>query len=587
MPSEANDFYGALPLQQQDIINVLESYQTLDMICPVCGEENSVAVPVNLKHQNCDNCHHHIDPVGRREGKLVDHLLMQKMISNCYKHIGFAKKLLELYSRDYHHSNSEEFGIDKTLLSIHAINAIILEKHKSKLLLLAGFLALIPVIGTFVAAYITSRKLYKNIEYKENYLGVSAYNPCEILLGNLSEIEQTLEFIDYRQPQNLYFFSGYNPFSQFGNNDGSWSFLVDRRKDSSGEIQLEAIDLNVEATYQKLIDQVCQIKGGGISPFRFTVDNVVLVDGALVRVSEAEIFHHTEQGYFPNNAVTAEHAVELLNATSDTVRAYKRITYYDSNRSLCIRSFVRIQNQGPYTFIESVGAQLLSMTENLYEKYKMDDSSEELLKTITGPSWWQRIPIIKRKRIAFTGWLTLSSLVFSPIAAVVLLSKYRMKFKKEDIYSKQSTGVVFPFNLVAGLFGMNTANKEKARINQLKKLKFQQQANEIGFTKNTWSLRYGQSRLTARNYFESEDLSLIRRTQDLTIQEAFLESLEDAGIDSSDFRKGTAQINNYGIINSGKIEGDVKAEQKAPEKTKSPANKSVERELSHHENWQN
>lgn len=56
------------------------------------------------------------------------------------------------------------------------------------------------------------------------------------------------------------------------------------------------------------------------------------------------------------------------------------------------------------------------------------------------------------------------------------------------------------------------------------------------------------------------DVNLLRKTQDWTIQEAFLKCLEDAGIDTSEFRKGIAKINNYGIINSGKIEGNVKAE---------------------------
>lgn len=61
------------------------------------------------------------------------------------------------------------------------------------------------------------------------------------------------------------------------------------------------------------------------------------------------------------------------------------------------------------------------------------------------------------------------------------------------------------------------------------------------------------------SFFESGDLRLIRRVQDLAIQDAFLECLEKNGIDTSDFKEGTAQINNYGIINSGQISGDAKS----------------------------
>lgn len=151
---------------------------------------------------------------------------------------------------------------------------------------------------------------------------------------------------------------------------------------------------------------------------------------------------------------------------------------------------------------------------------------------------------------------------------------YEYMPKKKDIYTHQSKGIPFPFSVVASIFGI--ANKEKVRLKELQKIMYKQETNEFDFAPQYWSLRYGQSRSSVRSFFESVDVRLLRRTQDLVIQEAFLECLEDAGIDTSDFREGTAQINNYGIINSGQISGDAKTESSLTREAKAHKNKPKE-----------
>ena len=82
-------------------------------------------------------------------------------------------------------------------------------------------------------------------------------------------------------------------------------------------------------------------------------------------------------------------------------------------------------------------------------------------------------------------------------------------------------------------------------------------AGEFNYAPARWPLRYGQARRDPETFFEATEVTLLRRTQNLAVQDAFLECLEDAGIDTSEFREGTSHINNYGIINSGSIGGEA------------------------------
>lgn len=105
-----------------NIQHVLNNYGTLSMTCPNCDRQESIQVPVNLKKLNCSNCGDTLDPVQWKGSNPVSHVLMRRLISICYKHPAFARKVIEHYKRDYDHAKSNEWGIDKSLLIIHAAN---------------------------------------------------------------------------------------------------------------------------------------------------------------------------------------------------------------------------------------------------------------------------------------------------------------------------------------------------------------------------------------------------------------------------------------------------------------------------------
>lgn len=383
------------------IDSILVEYKNLKMSCPNCGKEHSVQVPANFNILKCEDCQNSLDPAFWYEDGLVDHVLMCKLISTCYKHTGFSKKVIELYERDYHHAKNEEFGINKSLLLIHAANALVQNGHHCKPLFWTSLFSLIPFVGAFIPIYLTSKRLYNNLEYRENFFTINSYDPTQIPLDNREKIENIVKFTDYIQPRNLFFFSQYNPFVQFGNNDGMWSFLVDRRKRTDGEITLEPAELDTNIIYSKIIERACKVKGTGVSQFRFHVDDILLVDGRLVGCKNEKLFYLSQYGYYPKELIDNEEIVRLQSTSGDILKPYKRITFYNPQRQLCIRSFIRVQHQGSFTYIESIGTQLLPLVDKLYDLFQEKTSSDELEGMCTGPNWWQALPLVRRKRASF------------------------------------------------------------------------------------------------------------------------------------------------------------------------------------------
>ena len=76
-------------LEKSNIKSLLRKYRKLKVSCPDCGMEGALYVPVNFKSSVCDNCHTSLDLSFWYDDGLVDHLLMRKLITTCYKHVEF------------------------------------------------------------------------------------------------------------------------------------------------------------------------------------------------------------------------------------------------------------------------------------------------------------------------------------------------------------------------------------------------------------------------------------------------------------------------------------------------------------------
>jgi hypothetical protein len=595
--------------QEIDMGEVLEAYKTLEMSCPRCGHTAELPVPVRLTNLKC-KCGAELDPVQWDHTGPVNHLLMRRLLAICYKYPDFASQIIEQYKRDYDHAKIEEFGIDKALLCVHAANALVQRGHRSWVpfacLLLAFSFPLgfwIPPIGAlFVLLYASQDD--KNRKFRNQYLTPQNYDPTNVPIENWEEIRKLLHFLEDTRPSNLLFFSGYDPFSYRGENDDAWSFLVDRRKRTGGEVAVEPVPLDLDKTYDNIVDLVCHVEGPGASPTRFRVDDVVLVNGGKVAATDAPFI---KGGLYPQTQVDTPVLTAIRDADDDKYRVYKRFTFYNPLRDIGMISFIRLQHQGPFTYIESVGTRLLPMTKKLFGKYQEHPSSEELEKEQAGPEWWQAMDRDKRNRFVFvSSWFLVTlALWFSmgiiagafvnpgsypgfsgsgsetfpwlwlnvphlTLLLLIAVSTYGFVPKLDDKYEPKEE-IPFPISLVI-------PDQGGPRRRLLNKIKFMKEAQEFNYGPTKMSLRYSQSNAFPTTYFEDIDLKVLRRTQELAVQEAFLQCLEEAGIDTTEFREGAYKINNYGIINSGEISGDVKAvnkQAKAEKKAKQSGTSTV------------
>jgi hypothetical protein len=237
-----------------------------------------------------------------------------------YKYPEFAQRIVDLYQRDYYHSTAEEFGIDKSLLLIHAANSMLESGHRSftvflyilttALLFILTFLILknsflsllILILGSIVSLYFIARKLYKNLDYR-NSSSFEHFNPTQIPPQNCKKISEINTFTDGSQPKNIFIFSTYNPFSQFGTNNSSWSFLIDRRKSAGGEILPDPAELDIDETYSRIVNTVVNMKGVGVSRFRFHLGEILLIDGKLADAKDSRLFEKRDYGYYPRQAI--------------------------------------------------------------------------------------------------------------------------------------------------------------------------------------------------------------------------------------------------------------------------------------------
>lgn len=291
-----------LPQQNKTITK----YNKLQMICSYCGSVSTFSVPVNLTNCRCDNCQQSVDPIQREGNLIVDHSIMRQLISTCYKYPSFAKQVINLYHRDYHHAKNEEFGIDKSLLLIHAANAVAQSGHRSILPFLCLPLACsfyigfwLPPLGALISLFFASRFLDKNDRYREQFLKIESYDPTYIPRENYNLVNRIIKFTEEVQPLNIYFFSQFNPFQQFGHNISTWSFIVDRRKSIKGELLDKPLDLNIETTLSAITKRVSQSTGPGTSMYRFHIDDIILVDAKSVTIEHDSFIGSEDKWYYP------------------------------------------------------------------------------------------------------------------------------------------------------------------------------------------------------------------------------------------------------------------------------------------------
>lgn len=440
------------------------------------------------------------------------------------------------------------------------------------------------------------------------YLEARAYDPSAIEPESWVSIVQVLRHVETSQPRNLFFFSAasFNPFRWAGEHHTTWGLLVDRRRLKGGLTADRPLPLDLERAYEQITERVCRTPGPGVLPARFHVDDVVFVNGSTVSALERRFLN---DDLTPRLGLDAAQVKELHDADghagAQDAKVFRRITFYHAQRDLSIRSFIRLQHQGAFTYIESVGTRMLPLFERLSGKYSDRDTSSELEWNAAGPAWWQALDPVRRRRLLFvlahflialvvwlvggaaTGALGLGTpgAVFDEQGAVRVSGLDGPEVRAIRLGCMNLFHLAYLLFVVAQHYEAHKLprlddiyepkadspldGREKQRLKLLRRRRHLKEAGEFDFGPVKAPLRYSQSREGAETFFESTDLRLLRRTQDVAVQEAFVKCLDEAGIDTSEFRQGMMHMTNYGIINSGHIGGtassEVAVEAKSPD----------------------
>lgn len=565
---------------------VVTSAVPQSLTCPWCGTTQPTSLPINLAEVTCQSCDKRIEPIEWRGGRPVHLGRMQRLLYLCYRYPPFSRKVLELFQRDPLRGKNEEWGLDKGLLVAHAAHALALRGHRRPwLLLLLPLGATVPLgivplppLGAAIVLLLAARGIARPRDFADRFLRPEHFDPSKLDESRLEITDKILESMDGSESGNLYFTGEDNPFETLGTGHDSWSILVDRRKRDDGSVADEPIQLDLDAIRRRIVDRIVHASGPESASGTFSVSEVTFVDSRRTKPDQLAFF---EPNRYARSSVDYPERLPELEK-NDTCRTYSRVTFYDTSRDIRFTTLLRLINHGPFTNLEVVGCHLLPLADRLFNRYSVKPDLSEVREPHLRPQWWFRRPAATRSRTRFVVgimivilglWLLSAPVVVEALddgelvtalasanvlPLIVLFLAVALTYGRvpriNDLY-KRRPEVPFPFSLFV-------PNLEKQRQEKLRDIRIEQDAGVFDYRPARESLRVGQSRWLPSSYFESTHLRLLRQSHTLAIQDAFLHALEDAGIDTSDFREGASMINNYGVINSGEIAGNVMTETK-------------------------
>lgn len=554
-----------------DVATYIAQYKKLNMLCPQCERHTQFACPVQLIGQSCGHCGHPLDPMEWHDLGPVNHRLMRRLIRICYRHPRFASRVIQHYRRDPDRSVAPEWGIDKGLLLVHAANAVAQHGHRSLWVFAACLLGAVPPLA-IVPLLLMRWRVRLNADAERRFEPTKPYDPTAIDPASFPVLARILHFANGAYPRNVFFFNGFHVLETLGQDDGAWSFLVDRRKLTGGMVSDQPAAFDVEYVLNRIAARTIQQGGPDHYPGRYSVRDVILVRGPGLAIHDRRFLDEASR---PRYEIASDVLEQERGKHDERSRVYTHIATYDAKRDLSIASFVRLEHRGAFTYIESLGTRLLPVADRLFGTYSAEPTAAERQRFRKLPWLLRSMSEVTRKRVAralllypivllastpiLAGNLALG--MVAPVILLVLLAaiNYGTPLHLYDKFERRARP--FPLKLLLGFF------EEKARTKQLGFIADVKAAAEFDYGPKLYSIRSWQAR-GAESQIDLSDLRVLRRSQELTIQDTFIECLEESGIDTSDFREAAAQINNYGIINSGNIGGDAKTNQEqAPHST--------------------
>lgn len=518
-----------------DVARFMAQYAVLRMTCPQCEVQAEHPTPVLLSRQRCEQCGAALDGLEWQTSGPVSHRLMQRLIRTCYRHPAFARHLLTHFRRDLDRSVAPEWGIDKGLLLVHAANAVWQRGHRSIWICVASLFGFFPLLA-LIPLWLMRRRDDLNLDCAEDFGSGTAYEPRALRIEHFPAIEQILNFTNPQSPYNVFYFRGFDTFDGLGQPDGSWSFLIDRRKRADGQRTDRPLALDANHVLDRIRERATRQEGPASFPGHFRTRDILMIRGTGLPSKDRRFLREKSRPYYG----ISQHQLEAERvACSPRARVYTQIIRYDPEHDVSVASYVRVEHRGAFTHIESIGRSLLPMSKRLMRRYDADPSPREYSAERKLPLWMRGLRPATPRRLHFLAWsfiaLSLIWLLAGPYAAwistslvaLLAIASYGYPLRTHDKFEPRARPLLLQLLL--------RRRDERSRLALIGCDEDRKEAGEFDYSPANNSIRASQSERD-QTQLELADLQIARRSQELTIQHTFIECLAEAGIETADLR---------------------------------------------------
>jgi hypothetical protein len=452
--------------------------------------------------------------------------------SSYYKGILGAFALLENLRSDRYKAKSPENRLDLDRIAFHAISSVSLSVMVAVIsvgiwLLQAFFMAtqngwLALLLSLAGALLIASELVYLRWSIARGFLKQFYNADFQITLPAFSIFHQPVaallrsQLIQSEPLQNVITFGRYQPFLGAGGQISKWTIAIDRKPAEHQSPEPSRIDIPVKAFYQATDQEVTALKLPYLKGFAWLfVDGFELdVDGKILTDMKAQ----------PESILSEPEIWSIgqgdLRSNRRTYRLYR---YTDTERDQVLSYFLRFDNVGSVTFIES---------------------SAHIL------------PCIDRRRFSLTPVLKDSKI--SRLCKTIALA---LLFTFSSAYVFVALGYlgIFAWKLLSWRFDDNKQSRE-ANWNEEYNYGHVQTFRESIAAKNYES------------YYGVQDLTLYWKAIENAILDSTIKLLKQRGVDTSQFEQASSTIVNSGIMVSG---GNFSATQVAAGQGAQAVNNSI------------
>jgi hypothetical protein len=550
---------------------LLEPLKAITLTCPICAQVSPVAPPFDLLKFQCPNCKTHLYPLVQVHERTLDLLELRALIVSAYHSYSVCSAALEAMSKRPSKGRSIDPQLVRKPVAAHCLSAAIRHTH-GLIHIPAALLGIVhPVfLGWIPIAIESSKKERRDTTLRsallEGPLSLRAFDPSGLPWDtDHALIAETVEKLALEDgATDVLFAPGFEGLYAFGSEERSWTIALDKRK-SLDERHEERVSAGADAFTASVAKEFAAIASGQDATCR-SVQRLILVDGRNLIKDHPLIKAGT-----PVERVEDGIVREAVRDPGflDHVTPYMILESRDYGSGAITRSFLRCEVQGPLiaarwtTLIRQPAAQAVYLHGDL-----VDPDSAAVERRIREETMRQYGSISEKVSRMVPSWVVaatftgvLSSLLWYGIASVL--------GAQVEIVGRAAYAVLWALAIMASIrrkrkpFPRTLWRDSQFSWSELRQRRKERLAEEIRreVAKFDYSSsetledlpgvkvmdRLGQMRVTWNVY-----------AHDRLVQEAVLSVAESLGFDTSEYKKGIQQINNYGVM-AERIEGPVAA----------------------------